>query len=254
MTALSYQLYSSRNFPPLADTLSMLAGIGYREVEGFGGLFDAGADLARLRDMLDQNGLTMPTCHVGLDEIEGNPVSAIERAGKLGVERVYVPFLMPEARPTDAAGWRAFGQRLAEAGKPVRDAGLDFGWHNHDFEFRPVDGDVLPIDLLLGASDDLSFEFDVAWAVRAGADPMNWIDRYAGRITSAHVKDIAAPGTCLDEDGWADVGHGTLDWAGLMAALRAAGTRHFIVEHDNPADHKRFAEQSFAAITSFGEA
>ena len=62
---------------------------------------------------------------------------------------------------------------------------------------------------------------DVAWVVRGGADPLPWIDRHGKRIVAVHVKDIAKPGEGKDEDGWSDVGHGTMDWAGLLKALRA---------------------------------
>jgi hypothetical protein len=67
----------------------------------------------------------------------------------LGIERVYVPYLMAEDRPKDAAGWRAFGARLEKAGAPLRAAGLGFGWHNHDFEFvAQADGSIPQASIL----------------------------------------------------------------------------------------------------------
>ena len=87
--------------------------------------------------------------------------------------------------------------------------------------------------------------------IRGGADPKAWIDAHAARISTAHVKDIAPEGENSDEDGWADVGHGTVDWKALMAALRAAGTDLFVMEHDNPSDMQRFAERSIAALRSY---
>ncbi len=80
---------------------------------------------------------------------------------------------------------------------------------------------------------------DIAWIVRGGGDPFDWIKRYASRITAVHVKDIAPPGKNADEDGWADVGHGTIDWAKLIAELRKSGDDEmFIMEHDNPNDYR----------------
>ena len=67
---------------------------------------------------------------------------------------------------------------------------------------------------------ELEWEMDVAWVIRGGADPLAWIEKYKDRITAAHVKDIAPAGENTDEDGWADVGHGTVDWKAIMAALR----------------------------------
>lgn len=247
MTDFSYQLYSSRNFPPLADTLKMLSEAGYTQVEGYGALFGEGTDLGALKADLDAAGLTMPTMHVGLDVIRSNPARAIEIARTLGAEAVFAPYLQAPDRPTDAAGWTAFGKGLGEAMKPLQDAGLITGWHNHDFEFRRVGG-ALPEDLILEAAPDLSAEFDVAWCVKGGEDPLAWIAANGDRIVAAHVKDIAPAGEKADEDGWADVGDGTVDWPAIMAALRETPCRWFIAEHDNPSDHKRFATRSIAAM------
>lgn len=244
MTAFSYQLYSSRNFPPLEGTLKMLAESGYAEVEGVGSLFADLGSLPALRDTLDQNGLCMPTTHAGLDMLQSDPERIIAAAKILGIQDVYMPYLAEENRPADAKGWVEFGRTLSEAAKPLTDAGLLVGWHNHDFEFSDLGDDEFPIDLLLSASDAIHFEFDVAWAVRAGVDPAVWIERYGTRISAAHLKDIAPPGECADEDGWADLGHGIVDWGALLPALIAGGTRHLVMEHDNPSDHQRFARRS----------
>lgn len=243
MTQIAYQLYCSRNFPPLADTCAMLRTAGYTLVEGYGGLFD---DVDGLESSLDQHGLTMLSCHMGLDMAGENPSEAIKIAKRLGIEKVYVPFVMPDARPTDDAGWRAFGAGLADSGKAFADAGITFGWHNHDFEFVPTETGALPIDLI--AEADIALELDLGWVARAGHDPVAWIQKYAGSISSAHVKDIAPQGKAADEDGWADVGHGTLDWPAIHAALQAANVGHYVVEHDNPNDHARFAQRSLAAL------
>jgi sugar phosphate isomerase/epimerase len=130
---------------------------------------------------------------------------------------------MAEDRPKDAAGWRAFGARLEKAGAPLRAAGLGFGWHNHDFEFIAQADGSIPQASILEGGPSLEVELDVAWVIRGGSDPLAWINRYAGRITAAHVKDIAPKGQNVDEDGWADVGHGTVDWKTIHAALKAAG-------------------------------
>lgn len=244
----SYQLYSSRNFPPLADTLTMLAGLGYQDVEGFGGLYADDAKLAEMAAGLKATGLKMPTAHFGIDMLEGDPARVLTIARTLGIKRIYCPHLMPDQRPTDGPGWRAFGARLEAAGRPFKAAGIGFGWHNHDFEFVATPDGAIPQAEILAGGPSLEWEMDVAWVIRGGADPVQWIRRYGPRITAAHVKDIAPAGENLDEDGWADVGHGTVDWASMMAALRAVGCQHFVMEHDNPSDHARFAKRSLLAL------
>jgi sugar phosphate isomerase/epimerase len=247
----SYQLYSSRNFPPLDATLKMLAATGYTDTEGYGGLYADASALAALAAALKSAGLKMRTGHFGLSQIEDTPDFAIEVARTLGMERLYVPYVMPADRPTDGPGWRAFGARLEKAGAPIRAAGFGFGWHNHDFEFVPTADGAIPQAEILAGGPSLEWEMDVAWVVRGGADPLDWLARYKGRVTAAHVKDIAPKGQNAAEDGWADVGHGTVGWDRLLPALRAAGVRHLVMEHDNPADHARFASRSLASAKGF---
>lgn len=233
------------NCPP---GLAMLAKTGFKEVEGFGAQYE---DPAATRALLDANRLAMPTGHFALTLVEERPAKAIGIARKLGIKAVIVPYLMPEDRPTDRAGWAAFGWRLAEAVKPIRDVGLHFGWHNHNFEFtRTADG-LLPIEAIAGVPDDISLELDLAWIAVAGEDPVAWLERYKGRVIAAHVKDRAAPGQAEDEGGWADLGHGILDYGRIVRALRATGVNRWVLEHDNPKDHVRFATRSFATISKY---
>ncbi|MDF0596226.1 sugar phosphate isomerase/epimerase family protein [Psychromarinibacter halotolerans] len=244
MTDFSYQLYSSRHHP-LSDTLKMLGELGYTQVEGYGGLF-AEADVGDLKAELDGNGLTMPTGHFSLEMVRDEPGRVLEIATVLGMKGVFVPAVGPEERVKDAAGWAELGRVLARIGKPVQDAGLTFGWHNHAFEFAEIDSAETPLDLILQGGP-LALEFDVAWAVVGGQDPLDWIEKYGDRLYAAHIKDIAPDGECEDEDGWADVGHGTMDWPTIMTALRRTPCQYFVMEHDNPSDPARFARRSLAA-------
>lgn len=247
----SYQLYSSRNFPPMADTFQMLARAGYTAVEGYGALYADDAAVEATKAGLAATGLTMPTGHFSLSMLEGEAEKVLGIARALKMQRLYCPYLPPEDRPTDGAGWHVFGARLEQVAHLYRAKGLGFGWHNHDFEFRQTADGAIPQEEIFDGGPHLEWEIDVAWVIRGGADPLAWIDRYKDRITAAHVKDIAPAGENRDEDGWADVGHGTVDWPAIMAALRAIGVRHFVMEHDNPSDHTRFATRAITAAKGF---
>lgn len=245
----SFQLYSARNFQPWDKVLNVLAGLGYTKVEGFGGVYD---DPKAFRVELDKNGLAMPSGHFGIDILEQDFAKAADIARTLGMKLIACPWLEPADRPTDADGWRAFGKRLAAIGAKARDAGFDFAWHNHDFEFVPVEGGLVPQRLILEAAPDIGWEVDVAWVIRGGSDPLHWIEEFGPRIMAVHVKDIAPHGQATDEDGWSDVGHGTVDWAGLVTALRNRTlAKYLVMEHDNPADFERFARRSITAAKSF---
>ena len=247
----SYQLYSSRNFPPLSDTLHMLADLGYDGAEGFGGLYADTAGLDALAAGLAATGLKMTSGHFGLDQVEDTPDWAIKVAKTLGMDTVIVPWIHPDLRPDSAKGWHDLGARLQKAGAPLRAAGLRFGWHNHDFEFIKLPDGTIPQTALFDGGPDLAWEMDVAWVVRGGVDPLEWINTHKGRIIAAHVKDIAAKGENLAEDGWADVGHGTIDWKTILNTLRGIGVTNFVMEHDNPSDHARFARRALASVKSY---
>lgn len=247
MTDFSFQLYSARNYPPLAETLKLLKAAGFTSVEGYGALYADEAKVRELTDNLAASGLTMPTGHFALAMLEEEPARVLDIAKALGIETIYCPYVLPDERPATGADWRAFGERLQAAGKPYRDAGLGFGWHNHDFEFQRTADGAIPQVAIFEGGPDLEWEADLAWVVRGGADPLEYVRTFGDRLTSVHVKDIAPAGENADEDGWADLGQGTVDWPALMAALRRTSCKHFVLEHDNPSDLARFAERSIAA-------
>lgn len=244
---IGFQLYSSRNYP-LDDVLKKIAALGYTQVEGFGGVY---GDPNDLKAKLDANGLTMPSGHIGLEQLD-KPAEGIRLAETLGMKVVICPWLAPGNRPTEASGWQRLGEQLQRLARPYIDAGLTFAYHNHDFEFARFGGDYA-MDLLLAAAPDVYAEVDVAWIARGGADPKAWLQKFGHRIVAVHVKDIAAPGENANEDGWADVGHGVLPWQDLLATARSAtSARYYIVEHDNPSDINRFASRSIEALRNFG--
>ena len=238
----SFQLYSARNFLPWSDVLAMLAKSGYTQVEGFGGVYE---DPSAFRKLMDQSSLSMPSGHFSIDALEGDIDTVFETASTLGIERIYCPHIAADKRPTDKAGWQAFAERLSAVGEKVRATGFGFGWHNHDFEFAPLADGSVPMQILFETAPELEWEADIAWVIRGGADAMDWIDRHGDKITAVHVKDIAPAGEAEDEDGWADVGHGTVDWTNLFKQLKArTSATLFVLEHDNPSDVSRFASRS----------
>jgi sugar phosphate isomerase/epimerase len=245
----SFQLYSARNFQPWEGVLATLGKLGYTEVEGFGGVYE---NPKAFRVELDKNGLSMPTGHFSIDALENDFNGVRKVAETLGIKLLICPYLMAEDRPLDAAGWRGFGERLARVGDTASKAGYGFAWHNHDFEFKALADGSVPQDHILSSAPGIGWEMDVAWVIRGGADPLPWIEKHGKRIVAVHVKDMAKPGEGLDEDGWSDVGHGTIDWAGLIKVLRArSAAKYFVMEQDNPNDIERFARRSIATVKTY---
>ena len=240
----SYQLYSARNEASLDDTLKTLKQLGYAQVEGWGGQF---ADPAGLAQSLKNAGLVMPTAHMGFQQLQ-DTATALKIADTVGIKTVFCP-APPSADYREGTGdWGKLADDLGKIAAAFKAAGKGFGYHNHHWEFGKAGGKT-PIELILDASPDTQWEMDLAWVVKAGEDPVAWMDKLGSRITAIHVKDIAPEGQNADEDGWADVGQGTLDWKKLLADAKAkTTTTYFVMEHDKPSDAIRFAKRSIAAV------
>lgn len=240
------QLYSMRDCADQIALLAQLPALGITTVEGYGGVY---GDPSAYRAAMDANGISMPSGHMGLDDIEADFETTMDIIAILGITHVFAPYLEEKDRPDTAAGWTAFGQRLNDASKKYAAHGITFGWHNHDFEFVALEDGSTPMDILLGAAPDISWEADLAWIVRGGRDPIEYIQRYGPRLSAIHVKDIAASGTNVDQDGWSDLGAGTMDWAALLQACRVASDDLiYALEHDKPSDPVGYATRSAAAF------
>jgi sugar phosphate isomerase/epimerase len=248
MPDISYQLYSSRNFPDLARQAAMLAGLGIRHAEPFGGLF---GDMPALQAALAENGLSAPTAHVGAPALRSDFAGMVARLKALGVATMIVPAVPPEERVQPREGWQALGRELAGWARRAADEGLGFGWHNHHFEFAALPDGSYPLEHILGDDPLVKWQCDIAWVIRGQQDPAHWIRRYQERVFSFHVKDLAAPGAHADEDGWADVGHGVIDWPALLPVMRACDASVWTLEHDNPSDDARFARRALATVQSW---
>lgn len=248
MTELSFQLYSARNYPDQSEFLSKLAALGYRQVEGYGGLY---ADAAGLAADLKKNGLAMPTGHFGIDQLK-DTAGALKIAETIGMKRIYCPFIMPDQRSEDESKWLELAETLARLGETYTAEGYGFGWHNHDFEFKATTSGRTPMEIILETAPKIEWECDIAWVIRGKADPIAWFDKYGDRITAVHVKDIAPAGEKTDEDGWADVGHGVVGWDDLITKVTSkTKAQYFVAEHDKPSDPVRFATQSIATAKNW---
>lgn len=235
------QLYTVRDLlaKDVPGTLAAVADAGYAEVETAG---YAGMPAAGFADALQAAGLQAPSGHVPLDDIESRPEGLIEDAHTLGQRFLVLPWLT-EAQRASLDGYRRVAETLNRFGEQCATAGIRAAYHNHDFEFAPIDGAV-PYDLLLERCDAglVGFELDLFWAAKAGADAAAYFAAAPGRFPLCHVKDMAGNGDMVD------VGDGTLDFAALFQAGETGGLEHYFVEHDNPDDPLASIRRSIAAM------
>jgi sugar phosphate isomerase/epimerase len=243
ISRIGIQLYTLRRAAAadLAGTLESLAKIGYKEME-FAGYH--GHPVAEVRDMLKKNGLTAPSVHIGLDEIDSNPAKTFDDAKTVGHEWLTVPSL-PRGKRETADDWKSLADRFNKTAAQAKAAGFRFAFHNHADIIKPA-GDVLPIEILMTETDPqlVSYEMDIYWVVNGGADPLALLARYPGRFKMLHVKDSAGP----PDNKMADVGAGTIDFKKIFAAAR--GIEHYFVEHDSPTDAIASATASYRYLSA----
>ena len=245
---LSFQLYSARKFPPLDSQLATLKKLGYSRVEPYGGLF---AEPDALTGGLKRHGLTAPSTHVSIDTLKNDLDGFVKQAKEIGAKLVIIPAIPPEQRSKDASGWSAFGKELAGIAEKLSKHGLPLAWHNHDFEFKQLPDGRYPLDLMFEAAPKLMWQADIGWIHATGEDPVRWLEKYRDRIRAVHIKDAAPKGQKLEEDGWTDIGAGTIDWQRLMPAIEATKADLLVLEHDNPADFEGFARRSREAMAKW---
>lgn len=225
------QLYSVRDLmkADLPGTLAKVAAIGYKEVE-FAGYF--GRTPAQIRDLLRRYKLSSPSSHLPFESLQDGWQKALDDAKAAGHEWVTIAWIAEEKRRT-LDDWKRHAALFNRAGEQAKAAGLRFAYHNHDFEIRPVGG-TRPLDLLISSTDPklVDFELDLYWAVFGGGSPLDFFNRYPKRFKLVHVKDSAGP----PDNRMVDVGQGKIDFRSIFAQSEKAGTKHYFVEHDQPAD------------------
>jgi sugar phosphate isomerase/epimerase len=244
---IGLQLYTVREdvAKDLAGTLKTVASIGYREVELFGVPTQPASSL---KSMLKDLGLTAPSMHSGMEDMQANMQQRIEYAKAVGAEFLVISFpwtkdsrFKNSTTPLPAGitmdDWKWNAEQLNRIGAAAKKAGLRLGYHNHNIEFRAFNGAVA-FDQLLSQTDPslVSFEMDIGWVVAAGADPMMYLTKHADRISLLHVKDVRKGATtAVDriESQTTEVGSGQIDWRKLFAAMDANKIRHYFIEQEN---------------------
>jgi len=245
LETIGLQLYTVRRDleKDFEETIAQVAKVGFREVE-LAGLF--GRSSRDVRSSLERHGLKAPSMHVDLPEIETSFERTLQTGTVLGVSYVICAWLAPGERESLDL-YKRHIETFNRAGEEAKEAGLQFGFHCHDFEFVPLEG-VVPYDLLLKETDAslVQMEMDLYWITKAGADPLHYFQEYPGRFPLVHVKDMDA----TPQKGFTEVGKGVVDFRRVFAQASLGGIRHYFVEQD---ETKGFAidsaRESFEYLT-----
>jgi sugar phosphate isomerase/epimerase len=241
---IALQLYTVRGLAAddLPGTLRGVAAAGYRAVELAGLPETAPGELRRL---LDQNGLRPVASHEGIERLRDDASKVAARLLDLGCPRAVVPWL-PEEERRSVDGVRGFAAELGRYARRLAEDGIGLGYHNHAFEFAPLEGTTVWDVLLDELPREVEIELDVYWAAVGGRDPAAEIRSTADRVRLLHMKDRAAGSEPHD----APAGEGTLPFPDIVEAARAAGVEWYVVEQDEPSDPLSDITRSFRYLES----
>jgi sugar phosphate isomerase/epimerase len=234
-------------------TLKKVAEVGYTEIEAGVSPKRSAADAKKA---FDAAGLKCHSIHIGMGGIE----EAIPYAKELGAKYVISSVTFPAPPKPGPDGkidmkalfaqissltpddFRLIAARCNDMGKKAKDAGLQFGYHNHNFEFKPQPDGSIGYDTVLKGTDPslVTFELDCGWMAAAGHSPAEYLTKYSNRYSLLHIKDFlptSAPSTGLSPDDRpkpAELGRGHIDYKPIFAAAKKANIDFYYVEQEPP--------------------
>ena len=223
---IALQLYSVREdcAKDFIGTIKAVSEMGYEGVE-FAGYYNLEAK--DIRKILDDFNLKVAGSHLGINTLLGDELKkTVEFNSILGNKFLVVPALPPEYTKTKE-GWLKIAELLADISEKVKPYGMRVGYHNHDIEFRPIDGEI-PWDLLFqNTSKDVIMQLDIGNAMHGSADPVEILKKYPGRAVTVHLKEypFTAPA----------IGEGEVKWEEIFNLCETiGGTEWYIVEYETP--------------------
>ncbi len=215
-------------------TLRGLAAEGFRNIEmcsppgyekfGFGPL--ASMRATELGERIRAAGLNCESCHFGFGELKDHLDERLAWAKELGLKQTIIAtFGLP--KKATLADWMRAADDANELGGRTRKAGIQLGFHNHDFEFQKLDGQLI-YDKLMSELDPeaVKMQFQVS-VVRLGYQAADFFEKYPGRFLSMHLQDWSPA-----ENKEVPLGRGVVDWKRVFAAARTGGVKNYFVEMD----------------------
>ncbi len=238
---IGLQLYTVRDAMQKdpAGTLQKVASIGYNSVEAAtytGSELYYGMDVKTFAALLKSNGLVMPSAHYALGEGNNPPKGtigndwqkAVDDAAAMGQQYMVCAYL-PESQRKTLDDYKRVAGIFNKAAETCKKSGIQFCYHNHNFEFPPIDGQV-PYEVLLKEADPklVKMEMDLYWVVKAGQDPLHFFKEHPGRFILWHVKDMDH----TPQKSFTEVGNGIIDFKTIFKHANEAGMKKFFVEQD----------------------
>lgn len=220
------------------DTLKKIASYGYNQVESFEGAEGMfwGMKNTGFKKYMDELGMKIISSHC---EIGKDFERKAAEAAEIGMKYLICPWKGPQKSIDD---FKKFADEFNKCGETCRKNGIRFAYHNHDYSFKAINGEI-PQDVMMKSTDKnlVDFEMDIYWVVAAGEDPKAWFAKYPGRFKLCHVKDLGKTAKGHES---VQLGKGTIDFASILKDGTSKGLSYYIVEQEaftgsNPLDSAR---------------
>jgi sugar phosphate isomerase/epimerase len=253
---IGIQLYSIREYltDDFRGSLQKIAdaGYAYAEAYGFDGSTFLGKSLKETNKILNDLGMQLSGTHGGTGVLPADvhakewdywrkSAPEVKAAGGKHIVQAWLP-----AEPTlDAL--KRFAEQLNNAGEICKKAGVKFGYHNHNTEFKPeVEGHAV-IDILLQNTDPklVSFQFDLGHALNGGADLLAYLKKYPKRFIWWHASDFKRG------QGYVELGHGDVPWDDLFKIAKSYGVEDLTMEHEDGADRFDICKRNFDFLAKY---
>ncbi len=258
---IGLQLYTLRN--PIAQDLSKaideVANIGYKQVEPYG--FPSPQAMEMIKRSRGQ-GMQVNSSHFTWDSLlhpEKKGVKpfgeVLELARKHGLSDLVVPYLSGKDRE-DLAGYEKTADTLNQGADQAKKAGIRLAYHNHAFEFKPMNKGKTGFDVFVERfSPDMFFEVDVFWVKLGGVDPVVQLAKLKNRVSQVHLKDLKKGSICpnfgkVEPDAFDEIGDGMIPMVPVMKAARNCGVKHCHIEQDHSPSPLKSVRKSLKHLNS----
>lgn len=243
LNQIGIQLYTLRKpiAKDLPSTIKEVAKAGYKQVEPYG--FPSPASVEMIKQA-KKNGMQVHSSHFDWNSIlhpNKKGVASfdeiLERAKELGLSHLVVPYLAESDRK-DIDGYKKVAEHLNQAGELASKANIKLAYHNHAFEFNPLEKNTSGYDIFIdNFSSNVAFEIDVFWVKLGGVDPVSIIKKLKGRVSQLHLKDLKNKSSIpnfgqVSPDTFDEIGDGMIDMERIMKIAQKTGVEHCHVEQD----------------------
>ncbi|HOK56458.1 MAG TPA: sugar phosphate isomerase/epimerase [bacterium] len=243
------QLYTLRDYcksvEDTVNTLKKIREMGYKYVQI--SAVSEPKDVRELKKILDDTELVAVSTHTGYERIIKETEKVIEEHKILGCEGIMCPGLPGELHNKD--GYLKVADEFNKIIEKIKKNGLILGYHNHGIEFERYNGKT-GLEILLDNCPELEGEIDTYWVTYGGGDPAYWIERYNGRVSQVHFKDM---GIIKNQQVMPPIGSGNLNWERIIKSCKKSKVKFCLVEMDRPTcDPFEALKISLENLISFG--